>query len=287
MSCHDDTLGTIYRMLKKTFIAHDIDAAEQQARWIIEERTDYTVSDLITNPDGALSAVEYTHILNDMQARQNGMPLSRVYGVREFWGLDFKLVPETLDPRPDTELMIEIACQRLKDKSPEMILDLGTGSGCILISLLHEFTKSHGIGVDVSCAAALCAQKNAAHNKCDDRAQFVCGSWWDSLSSTFDLITCNPPYITMEIIQGLDVEVKKHDPMRALDGGADGLAPYRILFPHLKKYLKKGGIALFEIGYDQENSVMRLAEESGFTEISTHSDLSGNPRVVEISYGDK
>ena len=270
-------LKKLYQEISKTL------KDDFEARLIIEERTSYSWLDIISKPDSIISEAQYCAIMSDVDMRRSGKPLSRIYGRREFWGLEFLISEDTLDPRPDTELIIELALKHFPKDKPLRILDLGTGSGCILISLLSEFKKSIGYGVDLSFGALKTAKKNDFTN----RANFICGSWLDSISGEFDLIVSNPPYIKNQIIPTLSKEVRNHDPILALDGGNDGLKPYKIIFPHLKNLLNRGGIALFEIGYDQEKDVMRLAEESRFMQRSVHLDLAGNPRVVDISSGDK
>lgn len=275
-------------MLKSLY--HDLCARlgdDLEARWIIEKRTDFTLSDLISNPDVEISEQHLAQINHDVLRRLTGEPLTRIYGEAEFWGLKFGLSAETLDPRPETELIIELAIKRFAKDEPLKILDLGTGSGCILISLLTEFPNSSGIGSDVSKGALNQASKNAVLNGVDSRIQFVCGSWLETIDSQFDLIVSNPPYIAKSVIPTLSREVNQYDPILALDGGAEGLNPYIEIFPKIKNYLSPRGIALFEIGYDQEMSVMRLAEKSGFVQRCVHMDYAGNPRVVEISCGDK
>ncbi|MGH1377700.1 MAG: peptide chain release factor N(5)-glutamine methyltransferase [Alphaproteobacteria bacterium] len=266
----------------------NIDTPELDARIIIEERTDYDWSDIITRPDSVLTNIQTDNILSDVNDRIKGKPLSRIYGVREFWGLEFDLSDDTLDPRPDSELIVDLALKKFSDRErPLEILDLGTGSGCILISLLCEFKNARGIGVDLSLGALNCAQNNAHKNKVSDRSSFSCGSWLSGINKKFDLIVSNPPYISNQVIAGLSKEVKDHDPILALDGGIKGLDPYKEIFPQLKSFLNSDGIALFEIGYDQEKDVMRLAEDTGFAQRTVHFDLAGNPRVVDISCGDK
>ena len=274
-------LNKIYKEISQTL------KDDFEARLIIEERTSYELSDIIINPDAIISDAQYSNILSDVEQRIAGKPLSRIYGQREFWGLEFQISEDTLDPRPDTELIIELALKRFSKDAPLRILDLGTGSGCILISLLSEFGESIGYGVDLSFGAVKMAQLNAAKNNVNNRASFICGSWVDAISGKFDLIVSNPPYISNQIIPTLSKEVRNHDPILSLDGGVDGLEPYKIIFPKLKNLLHDGGIALFEIGYDQEKDIMRLAEESRFMQRCVHLDLAGNPRVVDISSGDK
>lgn len=287
------TLDQLYKDIIKMLETAGIETPSLDARLIIEERARYDWSDIVTRPDQVIEVGAQQLIMEDVGQRCAGKPLSRIYGEREFWGLPFALSEDTLDPRPDTELIIDIALQHFANKEqPIRILDLGTGSGCILISLLSEFSDSVGFGIDLSAGAVKTAKSNAQQNSCGKRAHFICGSWMDAIVADnaqhkFDLIVSNPPYITNQVIAGLSPEVKNHDPILSLDGGVDGLQAYKYIFQHLKSYLSDDGIALFEIGYDQENDVMRLSEDAGFALRRVHADLAGNPRAVEISCGDK
>ncbi len=264
-----------------------IDTAEIDARYILEERCGFTWSDILSDNGNQLSSEQLNLIKNDIEQRIGGKPLSRIHGVREFWGRPFEISEDTLDPRPDTETIIDLALGRFDKDASIDILDLGTGSGCILISLLSEFQKSSGVGADVSRGALDMAVRNAKKNNVETRIRFINGSWFDAIDEKFDLIVSNPPYIRSDVIPTLSDEVKNHDPILALDGGEDGLAPYEIIFSQMKIFLKPDGIGLFEIGYDQKDDVMRLAEKYGFAQRCVHLDIAGNPRVVEISCGDK
>ncbi|MGN7439142.1 MAG: peptide chain release factor N(5)-glutamine methyltransferase, partial [Alcanivorax sp.] len=216
----------------------------------------------------------------------------RIYGYTEFWGLPFKINEHTLDPRPDTELIIELALQRFDQNRDLRILDLGLGSGCILISLLKEFPNALGFGVDVSAQACKTSRENARLNNCEDRIHISCGSWADALKAQnnhqkFDLIVSNPPYIANQVVPTLSQEVQNHDPILSLDGGDDGLDAYKIIFSQIGTLFTEGGIGLFEIGYDQSEDVSRLSKTAGFLLRAVHHDYVRNPRVVEISCGDK
>lgn len=284
-------LSALYLHLKRTLWAAGVTTAERDARIIIREHTNLDWADLIANPETAIPKTKLPRIEFDIERRLSGMPVSRMYGERAFWGLDFKLSPDTLDPRPDTETLVEIAVDRLAGNPPKRILDLGTGTGCILIALLTEWPGATGIGVDKSMGALRMARQNAALNKVEARAAFLCGSWGHALqgqeNNKFDLIVSNPPYISNRDLSELPDEVKNHDPILALDGGEDGLDAYRAIFTETKKLLSPDGVALFEIGYDQSESVPRLAGDSGLSVKAVHPDLGGQKRVVEISCGDK
>lgn len=253
------------------------------ARWIIEARTGFSFSDLITRGDERVPDEYLSLIESDLNDRVAGKPLSKIYGEKEFYGRVFKVSEDALDPRPDTETLIEKVLERYRDNPPATILDLGTGTGCIPITLLKAFPNARGVAVDISSEALEIARDNAKAHGVEDRLELIHGSWFDHVEGHFDLITSNPPYIRESVIPDLDVNVQKYDPILALDGGKDGLDAYRQIFLKLFSYLNEGGFALFEIGFDQEGDVVRLAEKAGLEVVGKYRDIAGQPRVVEIS----
>lgn len=224
--------------------------------------------------------IESEFLLADLQKRITGMPLGRIYGRGHFYGMEFRLSPETLEPRADTEVLVDLA---LKESPPQRVLDLGTGTGCILLAILKHRPYASGIGIDKSQGALDVARRNAADHGLESRARFISGDWAAGVNEAFDLVVSNPPYIESGVIPGLQNEVKNYDPILALDGGADGMDAYKIIFSQLRTILKPGGTALFEIGYDQSRKIERLADAHGFGTISIHADYAGNPRVAKIS----
>jgi release factor glutamine methyltransferase len=216
-----------------------------------------------------------------IKRRLNHEPLSRILGEAEFWSLPFEVSKDTLEPRPDSETLVEAALKYAPYPDAHLkILDLGTGSGCLLIALLHERQKAFGIGVDRSMGALQTARRNAKLNHVADRAYFLQGDWAASINAEFDLVISNPPYISTSVVETLQPEVINHDPRLALDGGADGLNAYRTIFQNLGKLLKKTGYGLVEIGYDQGVSVPALAREYGLVVLDVINDLAHHPRVV-------
>lgn len=213
-------------------------------------------------------------------------PVSRILGRREFWSLDFQLAPDTLDPRPDTETLVEAALDHLPGgrDAALRLLDFGTGSGCVLLALLSELPRAWGVGVDLSPRAAAQAAANARHLGLDGRAAFLAGDWDTALAGRlvpgFDLILSNPPYIPDADIAGLDPEVRLHDPLRALAGGTDGLDPYRVLAPAAMRLLAPGGHLLVEHGRGQRDAVAALMQGAGLRVVATRDDLAGRDRVV-------
>ena len=282
-----ESLTAIYQHLKSNLKDAGIDSYDLEARIMIEARLGIKAQEIGLQPEMSVNPETHKLLMDDLRARTDGKPLSRIYGRTQFWGLDFELSSETLDPRLDSETLIDIALKRFHKDGSISILDLGTGSGCLLISLLYEFKNAYGIGVDLSFDAARTAQKNSILNDVADRCAFINANWAESVERKFDLVISNPPYIRSDVIPDLDENVQKYDPILALDGGKDGLQDYKKIFSNLFSLLKPDGTCLFEIGFDQAEDVMRLGKESGFLIKDIHADLSGQPRVVEISCGDK
>lgn len=217
-----------------------------------------------------------------LERRLAGEPLWRILGAREFWGLSFSLSPGTLEPRPDSETLIEAALAHLGARRHEAlnILDLGTGTGCLLIAALKEFPQARGIGVDLSDDALATAAGNAARNGVSERAQFRRARWDEGLGERFDLVLSNPPYIASGEIALLDAGVREHDPLLALDGGPDGLDAYRDLAALLPARLAAGGRAVLEIGAGQEDQVRALMTAAGLRHLRSHRDLGGHSRAL-------
>lgn len=236
------------------------------------------------NPDpDMLLPVEALARLDGFASRRvAGEPVWRILGEREFWGLPFRLSPATLEPRPDSETIVEATLKQLVDRrhEPLSLLDLGTGTGCLLIALLSELPRATGLGVDLSEEAALTAAGNAALNGMAERATFRQGDWTEGLAGRFDVILSNPPYIPSAEIATLSVEVREHDPLLALDGGSDGLKPYRIFARTLPALLAPGGIIVFEIGAGQGTDVVALMREGGLEFLGSRSDLGGHERAL-------
>ena len=221
--------------------------------------------------------------------RLEGEPISRIRGWREFWSLRFALSPATLDPRPDSETLIDAAARwasrnAVKDR-PLRLLDLGTGSGCLLLALLSELPNAHGVGIDINPDALTTAGRNAVNLGLDDRAAFARHSFTDDLGvlGDFDVVLSNPPYIPTGEIDGLAVDVKSFDPALALDGGADGIACWTQLLPRLAAVLAAGSMAFVEIGRGQEDAVIAVAEKVNLQLCDSHRDLAGITRCLAFS----
>ena len=271
---------------------------ELDARLLISNALGLEGAAFFLHPDRVLSEEELSEIATALARRMAGEPVSRIIGRRAFWKHEFLLDPAVLDPRPDSETLVETALDLFggADLSPlrkdrEMtLLDLGTGSGALLISLLLEWPQARGVGVDVSPEALRVARQNAKALNCLDRVEFVEGNWiFEGLEKgrKFDLVICNPPYIESEQIEGLAREVAQYDPPLALDGGADGLAAYRAIVPRLDQVMKDHGVVIFEIGQGQEQAVAALLEKAGYRPIGKargqYRDLAGIIRCLAFT----
>jgi len=224
-----------------------------------------------------VSDAEYERYVNCIAKRAQHIPLQHITGVQEFMGLEFYVNKDVLVPRQDTELLVEEAMIHLHDGM--RILDMCTGSGCILCSLLHYSNHCEGVGADLSEKALAIAQKNAEKLQ-TEKVTFLQGDLFENVTGSFDMIVSNPPYIRSDVIPTLMVEVKEHEPYMALDGKEDGLYFYRKIISGSREYLKKGGMLFLEIGYDQGEAVSSLMKENGFRDVCVKKDYSGFDRIV-------
>ena len=218
-----------------------------------------------------------------MERRLAGEPVGRIMGEREFYGLAFQLNSATLEPRPDTELLVDMALGLLPPQGS--LLDLGTGTGCIPIAILHTRPDVSGVAIDVSAQALEAARGNAERHGVAARLKLLYGSWFEPLGAPagqgkFDLVVSNPPYIETAVLAELSREVREHDPVLALDGGPDGFAPYPILAAGAQEWLRPGGNLLLEIGSTQGEAVALVLRSLGYVEVTVHKDLAGLDRVV-------
>jgi release factor glutamine methyltransferase len=253
----------------------------REARLILALALDVDPSSLIAWPERAINAsaaARFDALLARRAARE---PFSRLKGWREFWSLDFALSPETLDPRPDSETLIEAALALLPDRAAALrILDFGTGTGCLLLALLCELPQAEGLGVDCQPGAVEIARENAERLGLDGRARFLLGDWDREIDEKVDVIVANPPYIASQDINALAPEVAAFEPRAALDGGADGLAAYRVLGPAVARLLRPGGFACFELGFGQTEAVTAILAGSGLTIKAIRRDLGGTERCL-------
>jgi release factor glutamine methyltransferase len=267
--------------LKKTFQISGIENPAREARFSLCAASGISPVALITDPQEPLGSAA-PRVQEIAARRAVGEPLSRIVGRREFWGLSFTITSHVLDPRPETETIVEAALSILSDRweDPMRILDLGVGSGALLCALLTEFGAAHGIGVDVSSDAAEVAQGNLQACGLSLRAEIRVGDWTSGLEGRFDLIVSNPPYIPTADLAGLPREVRDFDPWLALDGGIDGLDAYRRILPESRRLIAPGGWLLAELGGTQAADVTAIANQCGFTNVRTYQDLAGSNRVV-------
>lgn len=277
------TRAEALRELRRTLAEAGFETAALDARLLLQAALKVPATELITQPGIALTPEQAATLASYENRRLSHEPVARIVGEREFWGLPFRLSPETLVPRPDTETLVETALDLLPDRqAPLRIVDFGTGSGCILVALLHERPNATGLGIDLSFGALVTARANADGNGVGNRCHFALSRWADAVSGPFDLIVSNPPYIASGVIPTLDPEVREHDPRLALDGGHDGLEPYRILLQEAGRLLLPGGLLAVEIGYDQADDLRSLAGRCGLEVLRVAHDLSGNPRCVAM-----
>ena len=239
-----------------------------------------TQNDLIRDSTRRIDTAHFDTLLARRAARE---PLALILGRREFWSMDFEVSAATLIPRADSETLIRAALTQYANRVPPgRIVDLGTGTGCLLLALLHEFPNAFGIGIDVVPAAADLARSNSVRLGLAHRAAFLCGDWTSSLYGLFDLVVANPPYVAAGDIAGLMPEVQRHEPRSALNGGVDGYDAYRTMLPRFPALLAPDGIAVLELGAGQAETVTALAREVGLR-ASLHLDLAGIERALVLS----
>jgi release factor glutamine methyltransferase len=247
-----------------------------------------SLSELVSHPERGLEPSEADRLRRMLGRMIEGEPLTRLLGRREFWGLNFALSAETLDPRPESEVLVEAVLARIPDRSGFLkFLDLGTGTGCLLLALLAEFRAATGIGVDIAAGAVATARDNAAALGFADRAHFFVGDWGSAAAGRFTAIVANPPYIAETALADLPHEVGRYDPRPALDGGKDGLVAYRMIAVDLPALLAPGGIFAVEVGAGQALAVAAIFEALGLTIDGIERDLAGIERCIVARLRDR
>jgi release factor glutamine methyltransferase len=263
-----------------------IENAELDARLLAEVAFEMKPLELVTNE----RTEAWAKALESMQAmatrRLKGEPVVRILGHKEFYGLSFKLNAATLVPRPETEMLVERVLELIQGRGKRKILDLGTGTGCIAISILSSNPQASAIGVDIAPEAVAMAKANAEANGVKKRFDVREGNWFGPLKSAegFDVIVANPPYVASKVIETLKPEVREHDPRVALDGGSDGLEAYRTILATARIWLNSDGFLVLEVGYDQGRAVKGLVERAGFRDVRIERDLEGLDRMVVASH---
>ena len=262
--------------------AAQVEEPRREARLLLAHAIGVSPDTLIGFSEQSIS--DPSHYLKLVEKRAAHLPYSRIVGRREFWSLDFQLTEHTFDPRPDSEVVVRAALRCIPNRSAALrIADMGTGTGCLLLALLSELRNSTGVGVDRNPATAAAATINAKNLELPTRADFIAGDWGAALASQFDVIVTNPPYISTSAIRELAPDVRLHEPVLALDGGADGLEAYRAVAPDLARLLVSGGIAVVEVGIAQAASVQGILNAVGLTVANVERDLSGVERCIVCS----
>lgn len=277
-------LAAARRAVGKLLKEAGVESPDLDARFLVGEVTGLDLTGLVSQAGRLLTAEEAGRLAGFAARRLAGEPVARIVGTCEFWGLPLRLGPDALVPRPDTETLVEVALESLQaDARPApRLLDIGTGSGAILLALLSERRDATGVATDINPATLRIARGNAAALGLSQRAHFVACDYAAALTGPFDLIVSNPPYIPAADIAALDVEVRDHDPRRALDGGGDGLDAYRRIAPEATRLLRPGGALVVEFGKGQSDHVVALMRAAGLTVSSPpRADLGGILRVAE------
>lgn len=275
------TIGAAIAHAAAVLAAAGFDEQRRRARRVIAAALGLSASEIFAYPERILTAAEVGDIEAILDRVVGHEPLSRILGAREFWSLEFALSGDVFEPRPETETVVEAVLARLPDrKRPYCILDLGTGSGCLLLALLSELHAATGLGVDLAHEAAATARNNAARLGMAGRAAFIAGTWAEAVAGPFDIVVSNPPYVAAGAVSLLPPEVRNHDPHRALDGGVDGLDAYRVIIAQLPRLLRPGGLFAAEIGAGQEASVSALLGAQSLIVEPPVKDLAGIARCV-------
>lgn len=261
--------------------AAGIDQPAIDARLMLEAAAGATRTDIVTDPYRAITPEQQAVFDDYLARRERRQPISHILGRKGFWKIMLNVTPDVLTPRPDTETVVEAALRDWPEHEARQVLDLGVGSGAILLAILADRPAGQGLGIDISEDALAVARENAANLDMNNRVALLRGDWSAGLEAdSFDLVVSNPPYIPTGDIDGLEPEVRDHEPRLALDGGPDGLDAYRLLAPEILRVLRPGRRFLVEIGHDQSAAVEPLFREAGAIEVETLKDLSDRHRVV-------
>lgn len=275
------TLDAMMAHLRNHFAVAGIEDPMAEARILVGGIMGLTRTDFITRGEDHIPLEHEIAIHAASGRRVRGEPVYRILGKRDFYGLELKISEDTLDPRPDTEVLVDLVLELVGDrKDADLdILDLGIGTGAICLALLSQLQNAQGTGTDLARGALDTAAENAALNGLAARFTTVRSDWFAELSGLYDVIVSNPPYIRSDILPTLDREVRDHDPLLALDGGGDGLDAYRAIAEGAGRFLKPDGIVAVETGFDQKQTVREIFEAAGFEQISAVKDLAGNDRA--------
>jgi release factor glutamine methyltransferase len=278
------TIGAAIAQAAERLAACGIDEPRRDARLLAALAAGLDTAAIVGYPERPLNPAARERFERLVERRAAREPISRIAGRREFWSLDFALSRDTLDPRPDSEAVVAAALARLPDRAaPLRLLDLGTGTGCLLLALLSELPNAWGVGLDLLPGAAALARRNAAAMGLESRAFFAAGRWAAALRGGHDVVLANPPYVPSAAIAGLAPEVARFEPRPALDGGSDGLHAYRELAPDLARLVKPGGFAVIEVGAGQADAVQEIFAGQGLDQAGRHRDFGGIERCLVVS----
>lgn len=282
-------LGSLLAESRASLAKAGILDATLDARLLVEHFSGTTRADAISRPDREVAPQAVAATRQAVARRAAGEPVHRILGFRHFYGLKLFLSPETLEPRPDTETLVDAVLPFLRQRAaagaPCRILDLGTGTGAVALALLAELPGSTAVGVDISADALATAARNARENGVAARFEAIRSDWFEKISGRFDAIVANPPYIPSQELGTLQGEVRKFDPARALDGGPDGLDAYRTIVGQALEHLEAAGRVAVEIGHTQKDDVTRLFERAGYRLVEARTDLGGRDRVLVFGRG--
>ena len=273
-------LKEIQRKLCNNFSSIGIETPELDARIILKEVLSLDDKDLILKESLDIPEEMIEKIITIESRRLNGEPISKIFKKRDFYNSTFVISNDVLDPRPETELIVEIANNYINKNEVKNILDLGTGSGCILLSILNENRMINGLGIDLSKEAISIAKQNSKKLNLETRSNFLVSNWMNSVNYKYDLVVSNPPYIASEDIKKLSKSVKIYDPILSLDGGEDGLNSYRLIASDLKRIISMNALIIIEIGYNQSLEVIDIFKKNDFKLIKKYNDINGLDRVL-------
>jgi release factor glutamine methyltransferase len=283
-----DTIGSLLCEAGTVLRAAGIEQPRREARLLLGHVLGRVPGLLTTEAREQVDAAPAERYRAIVARRAAHVPAAHLTGTRGFWSLDLDVTPDVLIPRPETETLVEAALAALPDRAAvHRVLDLGTGSGALLLAGLSEFSAAIGVGVDRSLAALSVARSNAVRTGLADRALFLCADWAAALDARFDLVLANPPYIRTADIAVLEPEVRDYDPRAALDGGADGLDACRAILADLPRILAPAGVAVLELGTGQAADVSMLAEKTGLAIVELRQDLGGIPRAIALRAAEK
>ena len=273
-------LSELQKKITKILAEGGIETNSLDARIILKEIFNFDEKELILNSDLILSESKISKVQKIITRRLSFEPVSKIFGKRDFYNSTFSISDDVLDPRPETENIVEIANNFILEKGYESFIDLGTGSGCIILSILKENKNLTAVGVDISIDAINIAKKNSKDMNLEKRSSFLVSNWLSSIYSSYDLIISNPPYIPSDEIITLSKTVKNFDPLISLDGGQDGLKCYKEIAQDINRVINKNGRVILEIGYNQAHDVIKIFESKEFKLLKIYNDINGLNRIL-------